>query len=136
MKKNKLFFPQNMYINIYGSVVLSALINHIYNQAKGEEINTDIKSLKKNIKSKWNKLLSDENYRKKITWNFSDKDFYKKTLDFFEVPLPKPLNICACITPENVIFAPYINNIVIPLREDGIQARSMIKGKIYPINFE
>lgn len=133
--KNKLFFPQNMYINIYGSVVLSALINHIYNQAKGGET-VDIKGLKKQIKSKWNTLLSDENERKKITWDFSDKDFYTKTLDYFEVPLPKPLNVCACITPQNVIFAPFIDNNVIPLREDGILARSMIKGKIYPIHFE
>lgn len=133
--KNKLFFPQNMYINIYGSVVLSALINHIYNQAKGGE-SVDVKGLKKQIKSKWNNLLASEEERKKITWDFSDKDFYKKTLEYFEVPLPKPLNVCVCMTPQNVIFAPFIDNNVIPLREDGILARSMIKGKIYPVNFE
>lgn len=134
--KKKLFFPINMYTNIYGSVVLSALINHIYNEAVSGEKTLNIKELKKKAKDKWNQILSDEKERLKITWDFSDKDFYKKTLEFFDIPLPSPLNICVCMTKENVLYAPFIADNVIPLREDGIMARSMLKGKIYPVNFE
>lgn len=133
MKKNKLYFPYEMYTNIFGSVIISALINHIYNSA------TEHKPLevdKAKIRNTWFKLLEDENYRKKIDWDFSDEDFFKKTLDFFNIPVPNPLNIAVCITKENVLFAPFIGGEVIPLREDGIMARTLLKGKVYPLKLK
>ena len=115
-------FESTMYNNIYGSVVICAAILGNADESKISMIN----------------LLWRE-VRKKpslIEWGLNDKDFIDKTLSFFDIPRPEKFPIAFVQYGANALFAPYVDGIVYPLREDGIKTQTLKKGKVYPIDFD
>ena len=113
-------FPPDMYSNIYGSIVICAYI-----LTPGEK--PDVKA----IKRKW-KLAKRT---KKINWTIEDKDFIKKTLDFFGIERPAEFPVAFVAGKYNCLFAPYISGKLYPLREDGAMGITLESGKIYPLDF-
>lgn len=127
MKKNievtKLKFVPSMYNNVYGSVVISAYILN----PKNDEIDV------KNINRLWRKI--EKNPNKYINFGLEDKDFIDKTLKLFNVERPSVFPIAMVQSSVNVLFAPYYDGTIYPLREDGFMSVTLNNGKIYPIDF-
>lgn len=140
--KRKLIFPVSMYSNIYGSVVISVIRNHIYNHRfkyllmalfkKPNPLEDKIRE----VNTKWNKLVSEKRGTKAITWNFEDPEFFEKTVKYFGLEMPKKLRIACVMDRYGVLFAPYIHKKVLPLREDGFVARTLRVGKVYPLKLD
>ena len=121
--ENKLTFPQDMYTNVFGSIVICAYIF------------TEDKSTfpLKEVKAQWLKVKKHP--EKYIDWAFDDKDFIDKTLKLFNVKKPSVWSICCVMSNFNALFLPFDkeHNIALPLREDGIPPASLKHGKVYPI---
>lgn len=140
--KKRLIFPVSMYSNIYGSVVISVIRNHIYNHRfkyllmalfkKPNPLEDKIRE----VNAKWNKLVSEKRGTKSITWNFEDPEFFEKTVKYFGLEIPRKLRIACVMDKYGVLFAPYIHKRVLPLREDGIVARTLRVGKVYPLKLD
>lgn len=121
--ENKLTFPQDMYTNVFGSIVICAYIF------------TEDKSTfpLKEVKAQWLKVKKHP--EKYIDWAFDDEKFIDKTLQLFNVKKPEVWSVCFVISKFNSLVMPFDkeHNIALPLREDGIPPASLKHGKVYPI---
>ena len=122
MADNQLYFPAEMYSNVYGSLLISAMMTNSENLAKRAD-----------VKKKWQEVKKNKAL---IDWDFSDEKFIDKTLDFFGLEKPDNFPIAFVQWGSNAVFAPYIDGVVYPIREDGLKGAILRKGKIYPISFK
>ena len=115
VEKFTLKFPLDMYNNVVGSLVITC---YMLNEPKPSI---------SEIKKRWRKL-------KKQGLNFwlDDKEFIEKVAKLFDLEVP--YGKLAFVQSElNALYLPYIEETVLPIREDGIYPLSARKGKIYPI---
>ena len=119
VRQSILRFDSAMYNNVLGSLVIT---HYVLRTLDGEE--TDVNK----IKSTWKKLSK----KKTLDFWIDDKDFVVKALALFNM---KPLygRFAMCQSTFNVLFLPYIDGTVLPIREDGIYPMSARSGKIYPV---
>ena len=119
IEKSILRFDPTMYNNVLGSLVIT---HYILRTLDGEDV--DISK----IKSMWRKLSK----KKSLDFWLDDKDFVVKALALFDM---QPLygRFAMCQSAFNVLFLPYIDGTVLPIREDGIYPMSAKSGKIYPV---
>ena len=119
VKNPTLRFDPVMYNNVLGSLVIT---HYVLRTLDGEE--TDVNK----IKSTWKKLSK----KKDLGFWIDDKDFVVKALALFDM---QPLygRFAMCQSTFNVLFLPYIDGTVLPIREDGIYPMSARSGKIYPV---
>lgn len=117
--KSCLKFDVDMYNNILGTLVIT---HYILNKLDGVDL--DVVT----IKAKWKSLVKKGN----LDFWLDDKDFIPKALALFDM---KPIygKFAMCQSALNTIFLPYIDEKVLPVREDGIYPNTAINGKIYPI---
>lgn len=120
LEKSCLRFDPSMYNNVLGSLVIT---HYILNKLDGVDINID------SIKKTWKRIC-----RKKSMIDFwiDDKNFISKSLKLFGMS-PKYGLFAMCQSELNVLFLPYINDTVLPIREDGLYPMSARNGKIFPI---
>lgn len=119
IEKSILRFDPTMYNNVLGSLVIT---HYILRTLDGEDV--DISK----IKSTWRKLSK----KKTLDFWLDDKDFIVKALALFDM---QPLygRFAMCQSAFNVLFLPYVDGTVLPIREDGIYPMSARSGKIYPV---
>ena len=119
VKNPTLRFDPVMYNNVLGSLVIT---HYVLRTLDGEE--TDVNK----IKSTWKALTKKKN----LDFWIDDKDFVVKALALFDM---QPLygRFAMCQSTFNVLFLPYIDGTVLPIREDGIYPMSARNGKIYPV---
>ncbi len=122
MADNQLYFPVEMYSNVYGSLLISAMMTNSENLEKRAD-----------VKKKWQEVKKNKAL---IDWDFSDEKFIDKTLEFFGLKKPCDFPIAFVQLGSNAVFAPYIDGVVYPIREDGLKGAILRKGKIYPISFK
>ena len=122
MADNQLYFPAEMYSNVYGSLLISAIMTNSENFEKRAD-----------VKKKWQEVKKNKTL---IDWDFSDEKFIDKTLDFFGLKRPSDFPIAFVQWGSNAVFAPYIDGVVYPIREDGLKGAILRKGKIYPVSFK
>lgn len=118
-----LTFPTSMYNTPIGSIIVSAYI-----LSKNKE-QYDINSIKK----LWFKI--EKNPLKYIKYGLDDEHFIDKTLDLFGLKRPKEFPIAMVMSKFNMLFVPYIDGEIYPIRDDGFMTQTLQTGKIYPINF-
>ena len=118
VKNSNLRFAPEMYNNILGSLVIT---HYILNKLEGNELDVDA------IKAKWKYIVKHG-----IDFWLDDKDFIPKALALFDM---KPIygRFAMCQSEFNMLFLPYIEGQVMPIREDGIFPLSARNGKIYPV---
>lgn len=112
-------FDQSMYLNVLGSLVIT---HYILYKLDGEELDVN------EIKKKWKHLEK----KKKLDFWLDDKEFIPKALALFDME-PKYGKFAMCQSALNILFLPYIDGKVLPIREDGFYPMSAIHGKIFPI---
>lgn len=122
MADNQLYFPVEMYSNVYGSLLISAMMTNSENLEKRAD-----------VKKKWQEVKKNKAL---INWDFSDEKFIDKTLDFFGLKKPEHFPIAFVQWGTNAVFAPYIDGVVYPIREDGLKGAILRNGKIYPVSFK
>ena len=112
-------FDPGMYNHVLGSLVIT---HYVLRTLDGKE--TDVNK----IKSTWKKLSK----KKTLDFWIDDKDFVVKALALFDM---QPLygRFAMCQSTFNLLFLPYIDGTVLPIREDGIYPMSARSGKIYPV---
>ena len=118
LQKNSLQFPMEMYNNVLGSLVIT---HYILNKLEGNELDVGA------IKAKWKYIVKHG-----IDFWLDDPDFITKSLALFDM---KPIfgRFAMCQSALNTLFMPYLDDTIIPIREDGIYPNSALHGKIYPI---
>ena len=118
VKNNSLRFVPEMYNNILGSLVIT---HYILNKLEGNELDVDA------IKAKWKYIVKHG-----IDFWLDDPDFITKSLALFDM---KPIfgRFAMVQSQANILFLPYIDNQILPIRDDGIYPNSAFHGKIYPI---
>jgi len=119
--KRKLMFDPELYNNMWGSLVICAYILSEKKPKTPCEINKIWHKLKKNPKL--------------VEFGLDDPDFIDKTLKLFSMPIPEYFPIAMVQSDFNVLFMPYVDGDLYPLREDGVYPMTASKGKIYPIDF-
>ena len=67
-----------------------------------------------------------------IDFWLDDKDFIPKALGLFGMK-PEYGKFAMCTSAVNILFLPYIDGTVLPVREDGIYPNTALNGKINPI---
>ena len=119
LEKSTLRFDPAMYNNVLGSLVIT---HYVLRTLDGEK--TDVNK----IKSTWKALTK----KKDLGFWIDDKDFVVKALALFDM---QPLygRFAMCQSAFNLLFLPYIDGTVLPIREDGIYPMSARSGKIYPV---
>lgn len=118
VQKTSLQFEPEMYNNTLGSLIITHYILSTFDE---DEI--DINSIKKTWKT----------IRKKgIDFWLDDPDFITKALALFNME-PQYGRFAMCQSALNTLFLPYIDDVVMPIREDGIYPMTARSGKIYPI---
>ena len=118
VKNSNLRFDANMYNNVLGSLVIT---HYILNKLDGNELDVGA------IKAKWKYIVKHG-----IDFWLDDPDFITKSLALFDM---KPIfgRFAMCQSALNMLFMPYIDDKILPIREDGIYPLSAREGKIYPI---
>ena len=118
VKNSNLRFDAEMYNNALGSLVIT---HYILNILDGNELDVGA------IKAKWKYIVKHG-----IDFWLDDPDFITKSLALFDM---EPIfgRFAMCQSALNTLFMPYIDDKIIPIREDGIYPNSAIHGKIYPI---
>lgn len=118
VKNSNLRFEPEMYNNVVGSLVIT---HYILNKLDGNELDVGA------IKAKWKYIVKHG-----IDFWLDDPDFITKSLALFDM---EPIfgRFAMCQSALNTLFMPYIDDKIIPIREDGIYPNSAIHGKIYPI---
>lgn len=118
VKNNNLRFAPEMYNNVLGSL---AITHYMLNKLEGNELDVGA------IKAKWKYIVKHG-----IDFWLDDPDFITKALALFDM---KPIygRFAMCQSILNTLFMPYIDDKIIPIREDGIYPNTAIHGKIYPI---
>ena len=86
---------------------------------------------KENIKRVWKKLKKGNS----LDFWLDDKDFIPKVLSMFDMK-PYYNEFCYIQSEYNVLFLPYVDCQVIPIREDGIFPFTARTGKIYLVKEE
>lgn len=119
--KNTLRFMPDMYNNVLGSVVICA---YMFNGAKEED--------QVRINKRWRELVRNP---EQVGFWIDDPDFIDKSLALFDMTRPEGFSIAMVQSDFNVLFLPYFNDQIWPIREDGVFPMSARKGKIYPVNF-
>ena len=122
MADSRLYFPTEMYSNVYGSLLISAMMTNSENLEKRAD-----------VKKKWQEVKKNKAL---IDWDFSDEKFIDKSLDFFGLKKPEDFPIAFVQLGSNAVFAPYIDGVVYPIREDGLKGAILRRGKIYPVSFK
>ena len=119
VRQSILRFDSAMYNNVLGSLVIT---HYVLRTLDGEE--TDVNK----IRATWKALTK----KKTLDFWIDDKDFVVKALALFDM---QPLygRFAMCQSTFNVLFLPYIDGTVLPIREDGIYPMSARSGKIYPV---
>lgn len=118
--KRTLMFEPEMYNNVFGSVVISAYI-----LSKEKPVVPVINKM-------WREIKKNHNL---VDFWLDDPDFIDKTLDLFCMKRPEVFPIAMVQSKFNVLFMPYVEGQLFPLREDGVYPMTASKGKIYPIDF-
>lgn len=114
--KDCLTFPADMYNNVYGSLAICAYIFKANKPKAGDII------------AKW------KYHKSEIYWGIEDKGFMSKTLKFFGFDGRVGNMPIAFVQSEyNCLFAPFVDGVLLPLREDGIKTYTLRNGKVYPI---
>lgn len=121
--KRPLVYEPEMYTTTIGSLIICALM-FLEEKPSVPEINKKWRSEVKAVK----KGISD-------LPELSDINFIQKTLEKFNLTQPSYFPVALVRDGFGCLFAPYINNVLFPLREDGVFARTLQNGKIYPIDF-
>ena len=118
VKNSNLRFAPEMYNNVVGSLVIT---HYILNKLDGNELDVGA------IRAKWKYIVKHG-----IDFWLDDPDFITKSLALFDM---EPIfgRFAMCQSALNTLFMPYIDDKIIPIREDGIYPNSAIHGKIYPI---
>ena len=118
VKNRNLRFEAEMYNNVLGSLVIT---HYILNKLEGNELDVGA------IKAKWKYIVKHG-----IDFWLDDPDFITKSLALFNM---KPIfgRFAMCQSALNTLFMPYLDDKIIPIREDGIYPNTAIHGKIYPI---
>ena len=118
VKNSNLRFEAEMYNNVLGSLVIT---HYILNKLDGNELDVGA------IKAKWKYIVKHG-----IDFWLDDPDFITKSLALFDM---EPIfgHFAMCQSALNTLFMPYIDDKIIPIREDGIYPNTAIHGKIYPI---
>lgn len=118
VKNSNLRFEAEMYNNVLGSLVIT---HYILNKLDGNELDVGA------IKAKWKYIVKHG-----IDFWLDDPDFITKALALFDM---EPIfgRFAMCQSALNTLFMPYIDDKIIPIREDGIYPNTAIHGKIYPI---
>ena len=119
VEKSDLRFDPEMYNNVLGSLVIT---HYILRTLDGEDVDIN------KIKRTWRKVSK----KRSLTFWLDDKDFIVKSLALFDM---EPLygRFAACQSAFNILFLPYIDGTVLPIREDGIYPMTARDGKIYPV---
>lgn len=118
VKNNNLRFAPEMYNNVLGSLVIT---HYILNKLEGNE--PDVGA----IKTKWKYIVKHG-----IDFWLDDPDFIKKVLELFGME-PIYGKFAMVQSQTNILFLPYTDGTIMPIREDGIYPNTAIHGKIYPI---
>ena len=108
-----------MYNNILGSLVIT---HYILNKLEGNELDVNA------IKAKWKQTVKKGN----LDFWLDDKEFIPKALALFNME-PIYGKFAMVQSQTNILFLPYIDGTILPIREDGIYPSSARTGKIYPI---
>lgn len=118
VKKSNLRFAPEMYNNVLGSLVIT---HYMLNKLEGNELDVGA------IKAKWKYIVKHG-----IDFWLDDPDFITKALALFDM---KPIygRFAMVQSALNTLFMPYIDDQIMPIREDGIYQNSVIHGKIYPV---
>ena len=118
VKNSNLRFAPEMYNNVLGSLVIT---HYILNKLEGNELDVGA------IKAKWKYIVKHG-----IDFWLDDPDFITKSLALFDM---EPIfgRFAMCQSALNTLFMPYLDDKIIPIREDGIYPNTAIHGKIYPI---
>lgn len=119
LQKNNLMFDANMYDNVLGSLIIT---HYILNKLDGVELDVN------DIKTRWKKLVKKGN----LDFWLDDPDFISKALALFDM---KPMygRFAMVQGRFNLLFLPYIDGQVMPVKETGVYPLSARNGKIYPI---
>ena len=119
LQKNNLIFDANMYDNVLGSLIIT---HYILNKLDGVELDVN------DIKTRWKKLVKKGN----LDFWLDDPDFISKALALFDM---KPMygRFAMVQGRFNLLFLPYIDGQVMPVKETGVYPLSARDGKIYPI---
>lgn len=125
VEQRHLKYEMDMYTTAYGSLVICGLMFTSEEKRPSQvEVNKTWRSLYKKLKQGKNSFPA-----------LDDKEFIKKVLSLFNLEVPEVFPIAMVQSSFNVLFAPYVDGKVLPVREDGFYARTLESGKIYPIDF-
>lgn len=119
LQKNSLQFPMEMYTNVVGSLVLT---HYILNKMNGVELDVN------GIKATWKHIV-----KKGLDFWLDDPDFIKKVLELFGME-PIYGRFAMVQSQTNLLFLPYIDEQILPIRPDGIYPNTALHGKIYVID--
>ncbi|VVB59513.1 Uncharacterised protein [uncultured archaeon] len=119
----KLIFPPDMYNNIYGS---AAICCYILSPGYAKP---NISQLSK----KWRDIKAGKISIDKI--DFEKDSCIDDCLSLYGLSRPGYFPIALVISAYNMLFAPFIDDVVLPLREDGWKGITLTSGKVYPIDF-
>jgi hypothetical protein len=125
MRKNvterTFLFDAEMYNNPLGSLVITHYIISLWDN---EPLNIE------SIKILWASL---KKHPKLVDFWIDVPSFIQKALALFGIDKIQYGRFAMVQGELNVLFAPYIDGKVLPLREDGYVPNTLIKGKIYPV---
>lgn len=129
IKKNvearKLKYDLEMYTTPFGSLIICGLLFTPEEERPSVvEVNKRWRTLKKQF------LKGDGGF---VALN--DKDFISKNLALFGLKVREVFPVAMVQSNFNVLFAPYVDGNLLPIREDGFYTRTLEVGKIYPIDF-
>lgn len=123
IKATKLLFPMSMYNTPHGSLIVSS---YILSKDKDNFPLTE-------VCRKWRELEKNPGEFKQ--W-IDSPEFINYTFKFFGVKRPLYFPVAMVQGEFLPLFAPYVNNAIFPLREDGFMGPTLKHGKIYPIEWE
>ena len=124
--KRTFLFDTDMYTNPLGSLVIT---HYILSLMDGKPLGIEPLDIKK-IKTTWASL---KKHPKKVDFWIDDPSFIQKALALFEIDNIQYGRFAMVQGELNVLFAPYIDGEVLPLREDGFVPNTLRNGKIYPV---
>lgn len=110
-----------MYTTVYGSLIIVA---YIFNPEKVKDVT---------IKNIWKSFTKGKIEFPAFGY---DEEWMDKMLRVFgyEINDLKGYDIAFVTSKYNCLFAPMYNGQVLPLREDGIMARTLTEGKVYKLD--
>lgn len=130
LAKSSYRFDMDMYNNILGSLVIS---NWAVTEQKENDIDT-INKIWKRLK-KCGRYTDKDGVNKKLDFWLDDPDFITKALSIFGLT-PQWGKFAMVQSGFNTLFLPYVDDTILPVREDGVYPASAFQGKIYPVTGE